>query len=79
MYAIKNNTNIEGSTIYLTLTPCLACARMLLSAGVKRVIYLYSYAEYKGLPKDEGIDFLEKFGVETQKFGEQVEVPDVLI
>ena len=52
---------------------------MLLSAGIKRVIYLYSYAEYKGLPKDEGIDFLEKFGVETFKFTEKVEVPDELI
>lgn len=79
MYAVKNNTNVDGSTIYLTLTPCLACARMLLSAGIKRVIYLYSYAEYKGLPKDEGIDFLQKFGVETQKFKEVVEVPDALI
>ena len=79
MYAVKNNTNVDDSTIYLTLTPCLACARMLLSAGIKRVIYLSSYAEYKGLPKDEGIDFLEKFGVETEKFVEKVDVPDELI
>lgn len=79
MYAVKNSTNVEDSTIYLTLTPCLPCARMLLSAGVKRVIYLSSYAEYKGLPKDEGIEFLKKFGVETHKFEEKVEVPDPLI
>lgn len=79
MYAVKNNTNVDGSTLYLTLTPCLACARMVLSMGVKRVIYLYSYAEYKGLPKDEGIEFLKKFGVETQKFEEEVAVPDSLI
>lgn len=79
MYAVKNNTNVEGSTIYLTLTPCLACARMILSMGIKRVIYLYSYAEYKGLPKDEGIDFLERFGVETQKFTDEVVVTDSLI
>jgi dCMP deaminase len=79
MYAVKNNTNVEGSTIYLTLTPCLACARMILSMGIKRVIYLYSYAEYKGLPKDEGIDFLERFGVETQKFTDEVVVTDALI
>jgi dCMP deaminase len=52
---------------------------MLLSAGVKKVVYLKSYAEYKGLPKDEGIDFLEKFGVETAKFVEEVLVPDELI
>ena len=79
MYAVKNNANVDGSTLYLTLTPCLACARMVLSMGVKRVIYLYSYAEYKGLPKDEGIEFLKKFGVETQKFEEEVAVPDSLI
>ena len=79
MYAINNNAKIEGSTIYLTLTPCLACARMLFSAGVKKVIYLYSYAEYKGLPKDEGIDFLERFGVETSKFTGEVTVDDTLI
>ena len=46
---------------------------------MKRVIYLSSYAEYKGLPKDEGIEFLEKFGVQTEKFKEEVEVPDELI
>ena len=79
MYAVKNNANVDGSTIYITLTPCLPCARMLLSAGIKRVIYLYSYAEYKGIPKDEGIDFLQKFGVETEKFKEEVLVPDTLI
>lgn len=79
LYAVKNNTNVEGSTIYLTLTPCLACARMILSMGIKRVIYLYSYAEYKGLPKDEGVDFLNKFGVVIQKFEEEVAVPDPLI
>ena len=79
MYAVKNNANVEGSTLYLTLTPCLACARMILSMGIKRVIYLYSYAEYKGLPKDEGIEFLEKFGVKTSKFQEEVLVPDPLI
>jgi dCMP deaminase len=79
MYAFSNNAKVDGSTIYLTLTPCLACARMLLSAGIKKVVYLKSYAEYKGLPKDEGIDFLQKFGVETSKFGEDVLIPDELI
>ena len=79
MYAFRNSANVDGSTIYLTLTPCLACARMLLSAGIKKVIYLKSYAEYKGLPNDEGIEFLEKFGVNTAKFEEEVLVPDGLI
>jgi dCMP deaminase len=46
---------------------------------VKKVIYLRSYAEYKGLPKDEGLDFLERFGVATEKFKETVELTDALI
>jgi dCMP deaminase len=36
--------------------------------GIKRVIYLNSYAEHKGLTSDEGVDFLNKFGVETSKY-----------
>ena len=52
---------------------------MLLSAGVKRVIYLYSYAEYKGLPKDEGIDFLERFGIITKKYDQDLVLDDELI
>jgi dCMP deaminase len=32
---------------------------------IKRVIYLNSYAAYKGLASDEGVDFLRKFGVEA--------------
>jgi dCMP deaminase len=35
---------------------------------IEKVIYLKSYAEYKGLPFDEGLDFLHKFGVITQKY-----------
>jgi dCMP deaminase len=31
--------------------------------GIKRVIFLNSYAEYKGIAADEGVDFLLKFGV----------------
>ena len=79
IYAIKNSASVDDSTLYLTLTPCLACARMILSIGIKKVVYLKSYAEYKGLPKDEGIEFLEKFGVRTQKYLEEISLADTLI
>lgn len=65
LYAIKNGADIKGTTIYLTLSPCLSCARLLYSAEVKRVIFKNSYAAYKGLSNDEGVDFLKKFGVEV--------------
>lgn len=68
LYAVKNGASLEGSTLYLTLSPCLPCARIIFSSGVKKVVYLRSYAEYKGLPSDEGVDFLKLFGVAVNKF-----------
>lgn len=68
LYAVKNGADLEGSTLYITLSPCLPCARIIFSSGIKKVYYQNSYAEYKGLPSDEGVDFLNKFGVQTLKF-----------
>ena len=67
LYAVKNGASLEGSTLYLTLSPCLACARIIYSSGVKKVWFKDSYAEYKGLPSDEGVDFLNRFGVDCKK------------
>ena len=68
LYASKNNVSIEGCTLYVTLSPCIACARVIFTIGIKKVFYMNSYAEYKGLPSDEGVDFLRKFGVEVEKY-----------
>lgn len=68
MYAVKNNASVEGSTLFVTLSPCIACARIIYSMGIKEIIYLKSYAEYKGLKSDEGVDFLKKFGVNVHKY-----------
>jgi len=68
LYAVKNGAALEGSTLYTTLSPCLPCARLIFSSGIEKVFYKDSYAEYKGLPSDEGVDFLNKFGVEAVKF-----------
>lgn len=63
LYAIKNGSKLEGATLYVTLSPCIACARLILSSGIIKVYYKDSYAAYKGLASDEGVDFLRKFGV----------------
>ena len=79
LYAVKNNADVEGATLYLTLTPCLACARIIYTMKIKKVIYLNSYAEYKGLAVDEGVAFLQKFGVEVDKFkGIVPELPELV-
>jgi dCMP deaminase len=68
LYASKNGASMEGSTIYVTLSPCISCARIIYSMKIKKVIFLNSYAAYKGLPTDEGVEFLRKFGVEVVKY-----------
>jgi dCMP deaminase len=70
LFAVKNGAQLEGATLYTTLSPCLSCARLIFSSGVKKVYYQKSYAEYKGLASDEGVDFLNKFGVVTERYHE---------
>ncbi len=71
LYAAKNKVDIEGSTLYVTLAPCIACARVIFSVGIKKVIYKNSYAEYKGIGIEEGVEFLKKFGVEVIRWKEE--------
>ncbi|MES2397711.1 MAG: dCMP deaminase family protein [Bacteroidota bacterium] len=68
LYAAKSNISIEGSTLYVTLSPCISCARVIFTIGIKKVYYLNSYADFKGLQSDEGVDFLQKFGVEVVRY-----------
>lgn len=68
LYAAKNGAEIEGATIYVTLSPCIACARIIYSMKIARVVFLNSYAEYKGIASDEGVDFLRRFGVEVERY-----------
>ena len=75
LYASKNNVTIEGATLYVTLSPCIACARVIYTTGIRKVYYLNSYADFKGLQSDEGVDFLKKFGVEVHKYQKPGLVP----
>jgi dCMP deaminase len=68
LYASKNGVTVEGSTLYVTLSPCIACARVIYTLKIKKVVYKDSYAAYKGLTIDEGVAFLDKFGVEVVKY-----------
>ncbi|GAB4198750.1 MAG: cytidine/deoxycytidylate deaminase family protein [Bacteroidia bacterium] len=68
LYAAKNKVDVQGATLYVTLAPCIACARVIYTMGIKKVIYKDSYAEYKGIGTEEGVDFLKKFGVEVVRW-----------
>jgi len=60
LFAARNGIKIEGSTIYVTLAPCIDCAKMIKHSGIKRVVYDSDYR------KSEGIDFLKENKVEVQ-------------
>ncbi|PBQ33124.1 cytidine deaminase [Sphingobacteriaceae bacterium] len=68
LYATKNNVSMQDATLYVTLSPCIACARVIFTTGIKKVFYKHSYAKYKGIKNDEGVDFLRTFGVEVIEY-----------
>lgn len=53
----KSTQSSEGSTLYVTLSPCKECSKLVLQAGVKRVVYLTGYRD------TSGIDLLKRAGI----------------
>ena len=55
----RSNNNSAGSTMYVTASPCIECAKLIIQAGIKRVVYGEKYR------LTDGIDLLERAGVEV--------------
>lgn len=68
LYAANNKMEMKGATLYVTLSPCISCARVIYTVGISKVYFKKSYAQYKGIPNDEGVDFLKRFGVEVIQY-----------
>lgn len=49
----------KGATLYITMSPCKDCSKLVHQAGIKRVVYVEGYKD------DSGLRFLEKAGVEV--------------
>jgi len=73
LYAAKNNVSMADATLYVTLSPCISCARVIYTTGIKKVYFKDSYAKFKGIPSDEGVDFLRRFGVEVIEYKKENE------
>ncbi len=54
----RSNNSAEGSTLYVTASPCLDCAKLIIQSGIKRVVYSELYRI------TDGIDLLKRAGVE---------------
>ena len=55
----RSNNNSEGSTLYVTDSPCIECAKLIIQAGIKRVVYARQYR------LDDGLQLLKKAGIEV--------------
>jgi dCMP deaminase len=54
----RSTQNTEGSTLYVTYSPCKDCSKMIIQAGIKRVIYREEYRDISGVKilREAGID-----------------------
>ena len=57
----KSTQTCENATLYITLSPCKDCSKLIHQAGIKRVVYCNGYHD------SSGIDFLEKAGVVVEQ------------
>ena len=65
----KSTNNCKDATLYLTLSPCKECSKLVLQAGIRRVVYHNTYKD------TEGINFLRDAGVEVVNI---LELDDVI-
>jgi len=56
----RSTSSSDQSTLYVTLAPCYDCSKLIIQAGIKRVVYDESYLR-------DGLDLLKQAGVEVQK------------
>ena len=57
----KSGNNSDGSTLYVTSSPCLECSKLIIQSGIKRVVYQEEYR------LTDGIDLLRRAGIEVIK------------
>lgn len=64
MKVAKSTNNSDGATLYITLSPCRECSKLVLQSGIKRIVYHKSYKD------DAGIHFLQQAGIEIEHIQE---------
>ena len=60
----RSFNNSDGATIYITASPCIECAKLIIQAGIKRVVYGEKYR------LTDGIELLERAGIEIEYLGD---------
>ena len=62
--AAKEGVSVLGGTLYVTMSPCLACSEMIAAAGIRRVVFRDKYRDLTGLSN------LYSHGIEVEQFKE---------
>ena len=57
----KSANNCDGSTLYITAAPCIECSKLIIQAGIKRVVYCDDYHSV------DGLNLLQRVGIECVK------------
>ena len=57
----KSGNSAEGATLYVTASPCLECAKLIIQSGIRRVVYRDEYR------LTDGVDLLRRAGIEVGK------------
>lgn len=57
----KSTNNLKGATLYLTMSPCKECSKLIIQAGITCVVYINSYKDISG------VAFLKKAGVTVKQ------------
>jgi dCMP deaminase len=55
----RSNNSSAGATLYVTASPCIECAKLIIQAGIKRVVYSEQYR------LEDGINLLQRAGIEV--------------
>lgn len=55
----RSNNSSDGATLYVTASPCIECSKLIIQAGIKRVVYSEKYR------LEDGIDLLKRAGIEV--------------
>lgn len=56
----KSNNSSDGATLYITTSPCMECAKLIIQSGIRRVVFCDAYHS------DEGVKLLERAGIEVE-------------
>ncbi len=61
----KSGNNSDGATLYVTAAPCIECSKLIIQAGIRRVVYEDEYR------LEDGINLLKRAGIEVERVSDE--------